>query len=88
MAFAPLISQLWAASIGIYRDRGWRYFVKRVPKPFAHVDPRSRVSMALVTESERVARARAPLIRAELMAYWEALAAGETEDAKRRYAAV
>lgn len=73
--------------MGIYLDRGWWYFVKRVPKRFAHFDPRQRVSRALRTDSKREAAAKAVFVESEFMAYWEALAAGETPDAMRRYEA-
>lgn len=71
--------------MGITKDRGYFYVVKRVPKRFAHVDPRSQVRRALHTDSEREARAKAPLVEAELMAYWEALATGQTADALAAY---
>lgn len=71
--------------MGITKDRGYWYFVKRVPKRFAHVDARQRVTRALWTDSEREARAKAPAVEAEFMAYWEALAAGESADAAAAY---
>ncbi len=39
-------------------------------------EPRKMVRIALRTDSEREARAKAPGVGAELWAYWEALAAG------------
>ncbi|MFV0302345.1 MAG: DUF6538 domain-containing protein [Paracoccus sp. (in: a-proteobacteria)] len=62
--------------MGITRDRGYYYFVMRVPKRYKHIDKRSQVRRALMTDSERTARAKEPAIRAEFIAYWEALAAG------------
>lgn len=73
--------------MGITLDRGYWYFVKRVPKRYAHVDPRQKVTQALWTDSEREARAKAPAVEAEFMAYWEALAAGESRDASAAFEA-
>lgn len=71
--------------MGITRHRNNFYFVMRVPRRFAHVDPRAQVRRALFTNSEREARAKEPSIRAEFLAYWEALAAGENNDATAAY---
>lgn len=71
--------------MGITKDRGYWYFVKRVPKRFAHVDPRQKVTRALWTNSERDARIKAAAVEAEFMAYWEALAAGRSDDAVASY---
>lgn len=73
--------------MGITLDRGWWYYVKRVPKRFAHVDPRQRVTRALFTDSETEARKKAVAVEAEIMAYWESLAAGRSGDAAAAYAA-
>lgn len=73
--------------MGITRDRGYWYFVKRVPKRFAHVDPRQKVTRALWTDSEREARIKAAVVEAEIMAHWEALAAGHDGDAAASYEA-
>lgn len=73
--------------MGITKDRGYWYFVKRVPKRFSHVDKRIQVRRALWTDSERDARAKAPAVEAEFMAYWEALAAGRKHDAAAAYEA-
>lgn len=67
--------------MGITKDRGYYYFVMRVPTRFAHVDARSQVRRALFTDSKREARAKEPTVRAGFMAYWEALAAGEADNA-------
>ncbi|SHN63218.1 DUF6538 domain-containing protein, partial [Oceanicella actignis] len=48
--------------MGIYCDRGRYYFVKRVPKRFAHVDPRQKITRCLHTDSRREALARAPAV--------------------------
>ncbi|WEF23411.1 DUF6538 domain-containing protein [Paracoccus sp. S3-43] len=73
--------------MGITKDRGYWYFVKRVPKRFAQVDPRQKVTRALWTDSEREARIKAAAVEAEVMAYWEALAVGQTDDAAAAYEA-
>lgn len=44
--------------MGITLDRGYWNFVKRVPKRFAHVDPRQKITRALWTDSEREARTK------------------------------
>lgn len=71
--------------MGITKDRGYWYFVKRVPKRFAHVDLRQKVTRALWTDSEREAKIKAAAVEAEFMAYWEALAAGRSDDAVASY---
>lgn len=73
--------------MGITKDRGYWYFVKRVPKRFAHVDSRIKVSRALWTDSERLAREKAAAVEAEFMAYWGALAAGKSNDASAAFEA-
>lgn len=78
---------LGAWTVGISRNRGYWYFVKRVPKRFAHVDQRVQVRRALWTDSEREARAKAPAVEAEFLAYWEALAAGRANDATAAFEA-
>lgn len=73
--------------MGITNDRGYWYFIKRVPKRFAHIDSRVKVTRALWTSSKREAQAKAPAIEAEYMAYWEAMAAGEKNDAAAAFEA-
>ncbi|MFD1794587.1 tyrosine-type recombinase/integrase [Paracoccus aurantiacus] len=67
--------------MGITRHRNHFYFVMRVPRRFAHIDPRAQVRRALFTDSEREAHSKEPAIRAEFLTYWKALAAGEHGDA-------
>lgn len=68
--------------------RGGRWvLMRRVPKRFQHLDPRGMVRIALRTDSEAEARAKAPAVAAELDAYWEALAAGDQSGAAGCYAA-
>ena len=57
--------------MGITLVRGCRYFVKRVPKRFAHADSRQKVIRALWTGFARKARIKATLVEAEYVAYWE-----------------
>lgn len=73
--------------MGITKDRGYWYFVKRVPKRFAHVDPRQKITRALWTDSEREAKIKAAAVEAEIMAHWEALALGQSGDAAASYEA-
>jgi integrase len=73
--------------MGLQNDRGRWYFVKRVPKRFAHLDARVLVRVALHTDSQTVARTRAPETESALFAYWDALAAGRTDDALAQYQA-
>lgn len=71
--------------MGIQNKGGRWIFVKRVPKRFQHVDSRTFARIALNTDSKSEAERKAPAIEAEVMAFWEALAAGQGEDAQRRY---
>ncbi|KZL00523.1 hypothetical protein PsAD14_04088 [Pseudovibrio sp. Ad14] len=60
-------------------SRGMYYFVKRVPKRYASVDPRSRIQLSLKTESPDVAQKKSLIIEERLVAYWEALLAEDHE---------
>ncbi len=60
---------------------------KRVPKRYAEVEPRETVWASLHTDSETVAKAKAPAAWAELIEAWEAKLAGDSEDAERRFEA-
>jgi integrase len=73
--------------VGIFRRGRWWYLRKRVPRAFEALDPRRPVVIALRTDSEAEARARAVEAERALWAYWRALEAGETGDAAQRYAA-
>lgn len=72
----------------ITRDRGRWYYVQRVPKQFAHLDPRRFVRIALRTDSETEARAKAPDIERSLWAYWEALDRGDRAAVDERLTAM
>ncbi len=73
--------------MGIHKRGGRWHFIKRVPRRFAHVDGRTFAKVSLGTDSESEARRKAVAVEAELIAYWEALAAGRGDDAARRYEA-
>lgn len=63
------------------------YLVKRVPKRFRSVEPRTAIWISLHTDSEAVARSKADRAWAQMGEAWEARLAGDTEDAKARYEA-
>lgn len=58
---------------------------KRVPRRFQAVESRTIVWLALHTDSEQTAKVKAPTVWAEMLEYWEALLAGDTNDAEKRY---
>ena len=57
------------------------------PKRYTALDPRGIVRVALRANSERQAREKAPRVEAGLQAYWEALEAGNSDQAAPRYKA-
>lgn len=73
--------------MGIVFDRGLYYFVKRTPRRFAHIEARSQVRISLKTDSRRDAEARAAVVEANIIAYWDALAGGQDAAAAARFAA-
>lgn len=58
-------------------DRGRWYYLQRVPKQYANLDPRRFVRIALRTDSETEARAKASEIERSLWTYWDALDRGD-----------
>lgn len=60
---------------------------KRVPVQYQDVEPRKTFYVSLSTDSETVAKRKAPAIWAQQIELWEALQAGDTADAERRYEA-
>lgn len=60
---------------------------KRVPKRYHDVEPRQFVWLSLHTDSESIARVKAPKIWADLIEAWEAKLAGDTSDAEARFEA-
>lgn len=79
--------------MGIVKDRGWYYWVKRVPKRFsglvlgANGLPVSQVRQALHTDSLSEAKAKAIKIEASRLAEWEAIAASDHASARAHYEA-
>lgn len=60
---------------------------KRVPVQYQDVEPRKTYYVSLHTDSETVARQKAPALWHQQIEIWEALQAGDTADAERRYEA-
>lgn len=79
--------------MGITKDRGRYYWVKRIPKRFAGLvlgadgKPVSQVRVALHTDSEAEARRKAAQVEAQRLAEWAALEAGDTYAARVHYEA-
>lgn len=73
--------------MGIFKRGRWWHLRKRVPRRFEALDGRRPVVIALKTDSELEAVARAAEAERALWAYWRALEAGQTGDAAERYAA-
>lgn len=63
------------------------HIVRRVPKRYQSVEPRKQVWISLHTDSETVAKQKAPSAWAHMIEGWEARLAGATEDAERRFQA-
>ena len=60
---------------------------KRVPLRYRRVEPRETVWISLHTDSESVAKSKAPVAWQHLVEGWEARLAGDTGDAERRFEA-
>jgi integrase len=60
---------------------------KRVPKRYVSVEPRDVVWISLHTDSEVIAKIKAPKVWAGMIEAWEARLAGDTTDAEAQYAA-
>ena len=58
---------------------------KRVPRRYAAIEPRADVWISLHTDSESVARQKAPSAWANMIEAWEAKLAGDTADAEKRF---
>jgi len=63
------------------------HLIRRVPKRYQPVEPRAVVWVSLHTDSETVARQKAPTAWAHMIEAWEARLAGDSEDAERRFEA-
>jgi integrase len=61
------------------------YLRKRTPAKYAGIEPRKEIWLALNTDSQREARAKAPQIWAVQVDGWEAMLAGRSADAQTRY---
>lgn len=63
------------------------HLIKRVPKRYEGIEPRKVVWISLHTDSETVARQKAPAAWQNMVDAWEARRAGDREDAERRFEA-
>jgi len=75
-----------AAEVPVWRGSSF-YLKKRVPKRYAAIEPRAAVWISLHTDSETVARTKAPIAWQHLVDGWEARLAGNSDDAEERFAA-
>lgn len=60
---------------------------KRVPTRYSSVEPRKWVWISLHTDSEAIAKVKAPKVWANMIEAWEARLAGDTTDAEAQYEA-
>lgn len=63
------------------------YLRRRLPKRYEAVEQRRDLWLSLHTDSELVAKTKAPIIWQEHVNAWEARLAGDTGDAEARYKA-
>ena len=63
------------------------YLRKRVPKRYAAIEPRAAVWISMHTDSETVARTKAPIAWQHLVDGWEARLAGNSDDDEERFPA-
>lgn len=61
------------------------YLMRRVPRRYARVEPRGTVWVSLHTDSQDIARQKAPHAWQHLIEGWEARLAGDRGDAERRF---
>ena len=79
--------------MGIVKDRGRYYWVKRIPKKFRGLvlgqngKPVTQVRQALHTDSKTDALAKAAQVEALRLAEWKAIAAGDSDSAYQNYRA-
>ena len=64
---------------------GMLHLRKRVPRRYDRVEPRDYVWLSLHTDSETIAKQKAPQIWADIIAGWEAKLAGDTGDAEVKF---
>lgn len=68
--------------------RGATYYLRRrVPLRYRRVETREMIQFSLHTDSESVAKSKAPVAWGHLIEGWEARLAGDTGDAEKRFAA-
>ncbi|UVC11197.1 tyrosine-type recombinase/integrase [Rhizobium sp. TH2] len=70
----------------VLRNKTWQ-IIRRVPKRYASVEPRTQVWISLHTDSQTIAQQKAPIAWAQMIEGWEAALAGATDDAERRFGA-
>jgi integrase len=75
------------APMRIARRNKMLYLHKRVPRRYQEVDGREAVWISLATDSEEVAKQKAPLIWQDMIEAWEAKLEGRDADAEGRLAA-
>jgi len=63
------------------------HLIRRVPKRYEAIEPRKAVWISLHTDSETVARQKAPTAWQNMVEAWEARLAGDGDDAERRFEA-
>lgn len=73
--------------MSIVRRASTFHLRKRVPLRYRRVEPRVTVWISLHTDSESVAKSKAPIAWQHLIEAWEAKLAGDTGDAERRFEA-
>lgn len=61
------------------------YLKRRVPRRYRCIEPRESIWISLKTDSREEAMRKAGPAWDEMVDYWEALLAGDTKDAERRY---
>ena len=75
------------ANMKLMRRNQILHIRKRVPRRYRSVEEREFFWVSLHTDSEAVARLKAPIIWAEMIEAWEAKLAGDTSDADGRITA-
>lgn len=71
--------------MSIFSRSGTYYLRKRVPRRYQAVELRAIVWISLHTDSETVAKVKAPAAWSEMIEAWEARLAGDTSDAEARF---
>lgn len=61
------------------------HLYKRVPTRYASIEPRKTIWISLHTDSESVARTKAPVAWEHMIEGWEAGLTGDTEDAEQQF---